>query len=147
MNRISREALFMEKALLIAKRSTCQRAQVGAVFVFEDREIVSGYGGSPPGQPHCSPEICDLTQPCKKTLHAEANGIAWAARKGIPLEGSILFTTLSPCWECAGMLITAGIKKVYYKDGYRDSTPLGRLTESGVIVLPWYGLKDGHKYA
>ena len=53
MNRLDREDYFMLMAHLVALRSTCNRARVGAVVVKDFRVVTTGYNGSPRGLPHC----------------------------------------------------------------------------------------------
>lgn len=53
-----------------------------------------------------------------KTIHAEANLIAEAAKKGIALQGCSMYVTTFPCPVCAKSLAVAGINKLYYKKGY-----------------------------
>lgn len=53
-----------------------------------------------------------------KTIHAEARVIAEAARRGISLQGASMYVTTFPCPVCAKSIAAAGIKKVYYRDGY-----------------------------
>lgn len=43
----------MEMAQVVAKRGTCSRLQVGAVFAVEGRVVATGYNGAPPGLAHC----------------------------------------------------------------------------------------------
>lgn len=51
--RITRDEMLMEVAHVIAKRGTCSRLQVGAVFSREGRIVSAGYNGAPAGMPHC----------------------------------------------------------------------------------------------
>jgi len=51
-------------------------------------------------------------------IHAEASAIAQAARDGIALQGSSLYSTVFPCPNCARLICEAGISKVYYEKGY-----------------------------
>ena len=127
----------MEKARLIARRSTCRRKQVGAILVRNWREIASGYVGAPSGFGHCSQQNCSLHKPCTRTVHAEANAIAWSAREGIPTFGSAMYTTLSPCNECAKLIINAGIQSVIFDELYRDQKPLVLLKMAGITVHKW----------
>lgn len=53
MQRIERDQMLMEMAEVVAKRGTCSRAQVGAVFSRDGRIISTGYNGAPSGLPHC----------------------------------------------------------------------------------------------
>lgn len=132
--RISRIDLFMEIAHLFSQRGTCQRAQVGAVIVSDNRIVSTGYNGAPSGLVHCEAARCNLNDPrgCMRASHAESNAIAFAAKKGIPLEGSILYCTLQPCHSCSQMIINSGIREVWYSCDYRDSTGLMLLFEAGI---------------
>jgi len=67
-------------------------------------------------------------------VHAEANAIYFAAKKGIPLEGASMFVTLSPCINCANAIIQSGIKEVYYLDAYRDSSGLEHLKKHNIKI-------------
>lgn len=131
--RPSRNETLMEMAYLMANRSTCNRLKVGAVFGFNGRLLASGYNGAPSGMPHCTPEGCNADTPCSNTQHAEANGIAFAAKYGIRLEGSSLYTTDSPCRSCAMLLINCGVTTVFYARPYRDEAGV-ELLKSGKIA-------------
>lgn len=41
-------------AEILARRGTCDRAQVGAIIAVDGRAVSWGYNGAPPGLPHCS---------------------------------------------------------------------------------------------
>lgn len=140
MTRISRDQMCMEFAIAAAKRSTCLRRQIGAVIAVGGRPLAIGYNGAPPDMPHCTPQTCNETTPCKNTIHAELNAIAWAARMGVATSHSILYTTVSPCWDCAKAIVAAGIKRVIYQDDYRLLEPIRLLMDAGVIVA---SLRDG----
>lgn len=117
---------FMKIAEQVATRSTCDRRHVGAVIV-RDRTILStGYNGSLPGTPHCDDIGHDLENGhCVRTVHAEANAIAQAARNGVRIDGSELYVTHSPCLTCFKLVANSGIKTIYYSEFYRDE----RITE------------------
>lgn len=116
------EETYLKIAEAIAARSTCRHRDQGAVLV-KDKHLVSlGYNGSAPGQPHCIDlDYCAKAEglPCRaEGLHAESNALAFAAKLGITIEGSILYTVYSPCRTCCGMLKVAGITGVVYKEVY-----------------------------
>ena len=73
-----------------------------------------------------------ITKP--EVLHAESNAIAKLARSNNSGSGSDLFVTHSPCIECAKLIYQAGIKRVWYGQGYRDNTGIEFLKKSGVEV-------------
>jgi len=68
------------------------------------------------------------------TLHAEQNVITFCAKNGISTEGTELFVTLSPCKTCAKLIAQSGIKKVYYRNEYRDTEGIEFLQKVGVQV-------------
>jgi len=117
---------FMNIAEQVATRSTCDRKHVGAVIV-RDRTILStGYNGSLRGAPHCDEAGHDMENGhCVRTVHAEANAVAQAAKHGIQIDASEIYVTASPCLTCFKLLVNAGITKIYYKEFYRDN----RITE------------------
>ena len=51
-----------------------------------------------------------LKRPTKYAFieHAERHAIYWAGRFNIPLEGSVVYSTLFPCCDCARAIIQAG---------------------------------------
>ena len=67
-------------------------------------------------------------------VHAEANAIAFAAKKGISVENCQLFVTLSPCMNCANLIIQSGIKEVFYSEEYRDTSGIKYLKSNGIKV-------------
>lgn len=126
--RISRSDLAMEIARLFAKRGTCGRKQVGCVLMNEGRVIASGYNGTLPGDSHCSlidpksDKECDPLISCDRAVHAEANMISYCAKHGIKTMDSTLFVTTLPCKKCAELIIQAGIKEIFYDDGYNKNS-------------------------
>jgi dCMP deaminase len=115
---------YMEIAKILSKRSNCVGAQVGALIVKDDRILSTGYNGTPKGFVNC----CDVWdhQPHPEhyewskiyEIHAEQNAIIWAARKGIPIEGAEIYSTMRPCAQCTKLIIGSGIKKIYYNMDY-----------------------------
>ena len=137
MKRPDRVTWLMSLALMVSKRSTCSRRQVGALAEKDGRVLVTGYNGAPSGFPHCiDREGCRLDERggCLDAVHAEANLIAFAAKHGISLEGATVYTTCAPCLDCAKLLINAGIKKVLYLEEYRDTRGKDLLIQAGVKV-------------
>ena len=130
-DRITRDDILMRTAELWAMRSTCTKPN-GAVISKDGRIISIGYNGSPSGHAHCLDEGClpDKEGGCIRTIHAELNAVAWAARIGVSTYGATIHCTTSPCLVCAKSLISAGIKKVVYRDEYRDASGIHLLKDS-----------------
>lgn len=129
--RPTRDEVLMETARLWRYRGTCNRLRVGAIFSKSGRILVQGYNGAPSGMLHCHHEDAE---PCDRAVHAEANGIAWAARNGIALEESELHVTNLPCPNCALLVINAGIVRVVWDEDYRIRTSLDLFREASITV-------------
>ncbi|NQY27968.1 MAG: dCMP deaminase family protein [Flavobacteriaceae bacterium] len=115
------------------KLSHCKRRQVGAIIV-KDRMIISdGYNGSPTGFDN----YCEDEEGYTKwyVLHAEANAILKVAASTQSCEGATLYITLSPCRECSKLVHQAGIKRVVYKEGYKDNSGIKFLEKAGIEVI------------
>jgi len=117
--RKSWDQYFMDQALLIKDRATCNRLHVGCLLVKDSRVLATGYNGSISGQEHCD-EVGHLMYEggCKRTIHAEMNALIQCAKYGVSSEGSIAYVTDYPCPDCMKSLNQAGVKKVIYKNGY-----------------------------
>jgi len=72
---------------------------------------------------------------CVATVHAEANAILQAAKNGVMIAGGELYTTASPCWSCFKLIATAGVKKIYYGEFYRDKRSLEIARDAGVELI------------
>jgi dCMP deaminase len=75
-------------------------------------------------------------------LHAEQNAILQAAYHGVPIEGSDLYSTTLPCIICSKMLINAGIRRVYYLEGYADTLSREMLDQAGVVLVALSGATE-----
>lgn len=115
---------FLMLAKLAATRSTCLAFPVGAVIVKNKQVVATGYNGSPSGSAHCTAQgycypglsSCDASKTLpSRAVHAEANAIAQAAKHGISTEGASIYVTLEPCLSCLKLIISAGIKEVFYE--------------------------------
>lgn len=125
---------FIKVAEVIAERSKSTRLKVGAVLVKDNRIISTGYNGLVSGvQPDVLEDENGVTK--KEVIHAELNCIISCARNGVSCEGSTLYLTHSPCQSCAALIAQSGIKKVIFKNDYRDSIGINKLGEYGVKVI------------
>lgn len=104
---------FLDIARATALRSKDPSTQVGAVLVDEDGHIIgTGYNGFPPNFPEL-PESWERPAKYDYVVHAEANCLLHTIKS---TKGSILYTTMFPCKECAKLIAAARIKKVVYSD-------------------------------
>ncbi len=149
--RIGWDQYFLLLAKLAACRSTCLSRPTGAVIVRDKQILATGYNGSVPGGAHCTDEgVCfrraagasdsEKISWCRAS-HAEANAVAQAARAGISVASSTLYTTLSPCFTCAKLIASAGIIRVVYeleyasRDAARDRHWADTLSEASIEAV------------
>lgn len=101
---------YMKMALLVSERSRDSR-QVGAVLTIENIVISTGYNGLPRGVRDLEVRVSDEEKQMW-TVHAEMNAICNAARLGVSVKNSTLYTTLFPCSRCAGLIVQVGVKRL-----------------------------------
>lgn len=113
---------FFKIAKVIASQSKDPNTQVGAVCVDPQskRILNTGYNGFPSGVDESSKR---WERPAKydRVVHAEANCVAAAARFGVRLADTAIFITHPPCTDCTKLLISAGIRYIYYLELADDS--------------------------
>lgn len=136
---------FMDTAERFAQLSSAKRLQVGAVVVKDNRIISIGYNGMPSGWTNECEEVVTPTLPYlqgegpilktkDEVIHAEANAISKLAKSGDSGDGADLFCTHAPCIHCAKIIYGAGVKKVYYRNSYRDELGLQFLERCGISI-------------
>lgn len=69
-----------------------------------------------------------------EVLHAESNAISKCAKYHSSTKDGTLYVTLSPCINCAKLIIQAEIKRVVYLEDYRDDSGIKLLENCGIIV-------------
>ncbi len=123
----------MKIASQVSTRSTCDRKNIGAVIVRDKTILSTGYNGSIRGLAHCDEEGHMMENGhCVRTVHAEANAIAQAAKNGVNVDGAEIFITASPCWTCFKLLANSGIIKITYGEFYRDERILEESAKAGI---------------
>jgi len=130
----------MKVAETYANLSSAIKLKVGSIVVKNDRIISIGYNGTPAGWDNSCEDhnyVDDFhveltTKP--EVIHAEANAIAKLAKSSESGEDAVMFVTHAPCIECAKIIYSSGIKKVYYKHVYRNELGISFLTKCGVEI-------------
>jgi len=126
---------YMDMASVLATLSYANRRKVGCLIVKDTQIIAEGYNGTPKGfSNEC--EYYNYVDECytkPEVLHAESNAIAKIARSNNSSVGSTLYVTLAPCFDCAKLIIQAGIDRVVYRDEY-PKNGLALLNKAGVTV-------------
>ena len=142
--RPSWDQYFLTITRQVAERSTCNRAKVGAVIVRDKNILATGYNGAPAGLPHCHEVGCLIYQSktpsgeseenCYRTIHAEINAIAQAAKNGVSIRDADIYVTHTPCIHCLKVLINTGIKSIFYEKAYKLHTVSELLTSTDVTL-------------
>ncbi|MDA9161765.1 dCMP deaminase family protein [Crocinitomicaceae bacterium] len=116
-----------------AKLSQCNRKQVGAIIVKDEIIISDGFNGTPAGFDNCCENDEGLTH--WYVLHAEANAILKVAKSTNNCKGATLYLTHSPCRDCSKLVLQSGIKRVVYKEAYKDPSGIDFLGNAGVEMV------------
>ena len=124
---------YLRMASEWATLSCCKRKKVGALIVKDGTIISDGFNGTPKGFPNDCEDADGLTH--WYVLHAEANAMLKVARSTQSTEGSTLYVTYSPCKDCSKMIVQSGIRRVIYRDEYRDLSGVKILREAGIDVV------------
>jgi dCMP deaminase len=162
MQRPDWDTYFMLQAEIAKLRSNCLSRRIGAVIVKDNRQIATGYNGTPSGIKNCFEGGCprctarmngkiktgENLERCLCT-HAEANAIMQCALFGNAgsTRGATMYSTLAPCIECSKMAISVGITRIVVIADYpEDGTKL--LREANIVLAkldfellkPWASL-------
>lgn len=128
---------LMGIAVAVRSRANCTGNRVGAVIAQDGRIVSTGYNGTPRGMGNCLDGGClrcanrdsfpsgtgyDLCI----CVHAEQNALLAAARFGIALEGSTMYTTMQPCFGCIKEALQAGVSRIFYVHEWRHPDPTYR---------------------
>lgn len=133
MSRPSWDEYFKEIVQVTAKRSPCERLQVGCILVRDNRIVSQGYNGFLPGCKHQS-IVRDGHE--QATVHAEQNAIADCAKRGVSCEGCTAYITHYPCIICCRILLAAGIKNIKYINNYHNDELVSYFTDMlGVSII------------
>ena len=120
------DTYYMGIAFAVREKANCTGNRVGAVIVRDNRVISTGYNGVPEGMTNCLDGGCLRCQnPDGRfpsgtgydlciCVHAEQNAILSAARFGIAVANSTLYTTMQPCFGCAKEIAQAKISEVVF---------------------------------
>jgi len=129
MPRIDIHKTYMKMALNIAELSYCERKKVGCIMVKDKAVISCAYNGTVAGSDN-SCEIDGVTK--KEVIHAELNCVAKVSKSTNSSDGSAMYITLSPCFECAKVMCASGVSNVYYLEIYRDMSGIEFLEQNGI---------------
>lgn len=129
-------SLYIDIAERISMMSYAIRKKVGCIAVKDGRIISMGWNGTPHGFDNSCETIDQngnmVTK--KEVLHAELNMFAKIAKSHDRVDGADLYVTLSPCVECSKLIMQSGIKRVFFKETYRDTTAIEFLEKANIEI-------------
>lgn len=132
---------------------TCNRppGAAGAAIVTEETTPLYASVFPPDGSPTCKEVGCEieysyldsalessgisvnLHSHCVRTIHAEQRLIAECAKLGICTQGATVYSILKPCYQCTKILITAGVKKIFYASRAYDEERTRKILENAGV--------------
>ena len=123
------DQLYVDMAALTAFQSHDEEIKVGSVIVRDGQVLSQGWNGMPA-------DMCNQTRSAvgatkKEVIHSEANALMKLAKNGGGSNGATIYCTHSPCWECAKLLLQAGITRIVYSSCYDEESVLF-LKERGI---------------
>lgn len=133
---------FMNLAFREAENSSDWWRKIGAVLIKDGKVLFSRVNnhvphpqqqyadGDPRNASHKGQDLDKYT-----SIHTEAGIVADAAREGVSLDGAEMYVTDFPCPVCAKQIATAGIKKLYFTNGYAVLDGESILKNSGVEIV------------
>ena len=131
---------YLDMAMRWAELSKALRKKVGCIIVKDGAIISDGYNGTPKGFDNGCELILDehdptalMTKP--EVLHAESNAITKLAKSTQSSEGATMYITISPCMDCAKLIIQSGIKRVVYGNFYKNDSGIKLLKQGGIEVV------------
>ena len=122
---------------ITASRSSCDRLNVGCIFVKDNRIIAQGYNGYIAGCEH--KKIIQEDKNGNKhniaTIHAEQNAITDCAKRGVSSADCTGYITHYPCYNCMKLMMSAGIKNIKYINDYNNDVLVKDLAENMKINI------------
>ena len=123
-------------------RSSDWWRQIGAAIVDETGIILQAHNHHLPtahtpyihGDPRANFSVGVHTN-LSSAIHAEATLIAEAAKEGIPLKGTSIYVSTFPCPSCAKLIVSAGIVRCYFGEGYSQLDGIDVLRAFNVEII------------
>ena len=130
---------YLDMAQIWSNLSKARRKKVGCLIVKDGSIISDGYNGTPRGfDNNCEyrdPKFFDeelITKP--EVIHAESNAITKLAKSTQSSNGATMYITISPCVECSKLIIQSGIKRVVFKELYKNDEGIKLLKKSNIEI-------------
>lgn len=135
MPRPNIDIYYLAMLPLVGSRATCPRRQVACILTdYKGRLVSTGYNGNASGMPHCIDSPCPGASGSREAceaVHAEASALLQA--RSSRHEPNTAYCSLTPCFPCAKLLISAGIKRIVAVQAYQhDDLGVRLLLKAGI---------------
>jgi len=139
---IELDITYLKMADEWAQLSKAVRRKVGCLIVRDSQIISDGYNGTPAGFDNTCETVNEKfldraenkLQTKPEVLHAESNALMKLAKSTNSSKDSTIYLTMSPCFECAKLIIQAGVIRVVYSEKYRNQEGIKFLRSNNVIA-------------
>lgn len=112
--RIKREILYQLIEILFKRKGLAEEL----LKLGTPKEVMGTLMEEPSGVKNS--KLMDLLE-FGRVIHAEMSAISDAARLGVPVKGTTLYSTTFPCHICAKHIVAAGIERVVFLEPYPKS--------------------------
>ena len=120
----------MEMAYAVSELSHDEKTKVGCVIVNNGQIVSHGWNGMPAGMPNDTRKNGETR---REVIHSESNALMKLAKNGGSSDGATIYCTHSPCFDCAKLLLQAGIREVVYDNWYCDDSMKFMIEQFGTI--------------
>lgn len=144
MELTNKDVLWAKRYLRLAEEistwTSCLSRGVGCVITVGRRVVATGYNGAPAGVPSCREREYCLRKDSRSgenldkclAVHSEQNAITWAAKEGQSLKGGDIYVTTMPCFTCMKLIISSGIKRVFFINDYNSPLTIQLAKEANI---------------
>jgi len=124
MKRPSWDEYFKNLVNITSTRSSCEKLNVGCLFVRDNRIIAQGYNGYISG---CNHQAIIKDNHNIATIHAEQNTITDCAKRGTSSDKCTAYITHYPCFNCMKLMVSCGICEIKYINEYKNDPLVEKL--------------------
>ena len=122
--------------------SKARRRKVGCLIVKDGQIISDGYNGTPKGYDNKCETVNEKfldkaenkLETKREVLHAESNALMKLAKSTNSSKDSTIYLTMSPCFDCAKLIIQAEVERVVCSEQYRITDGVDFLRKNNIIV-------------
>ena len=124
---------LIDMACRFAETSYAKKLKVGCLIFKNDSVIALGCNGQPPGW---HTEVCedDNGNTLSTVRHSEDAALQKLWNSSETADGAEMFISHKPCLNCSIKIVTAGIRKVYYRHDYRCNDGIEYLLKHSVQI-------------